>query len=351
MLRRYNPGRERLYLTYTNRRYAYGNMIDCDPSRFLQEIPDELFSVKREVVDFNPRTRKPGQARFGTSSQRESNRSGQPVRKKVVEKKKPKGVHYEWDTPQQASEDLFSDLVDQDDFLAVGQWVRHASWGKGTNRCPRRTGRKYEALYSIWSPRKKSCCSLCPIGTGQRERLPCPRGFLAAGRGKRLAPHTDRVPKPLLSLNGRPLLEYALHHLKQAGVLQVLIVVGYLGDRIRSHFGNGYRWGLDISYVEQGSVPGTGAAALLAEAFVEGHPFFLGWGDILAAEAEYKRLFSLFAEESYEGVMLLEPVDNPQNGAAVEVVDGRVVSLVEKSAEARAPVEPSKPLYIHSIHF
>ena len=161
--------------------------------------------------------------------------------------------------------------------------------------------------------------------------------LLAAGRGKRLAPHTDRVPKPLLSLNGRPLLEYALHHLKRAGVIHVLIVVGYLGDRIRSHFGNGQRWGLDIAYVEQGSVPGTGAAALLAEPFVEGHPFFLGWGDILAAEAEYKRLFSLFAEESYEGVMLLEPVDNPQNGAAVEVVDGRVVSLVEKSAEARAP--------------
>ena len=123
--------RERLYLTYTNRRYAYGNMIDCDPSRFLQEIPDELFSVKREVVDFNPRMRKPGQTRFGTSSQRESNRSGQQVRKKVVEKKMPKGVHYEWDAPKQASEDLFSDLVDQDDFLAVGQWVRHASWGKG----------------------------------------------------------------------------------------------------------------------------------------------------------------------------------------------------------------------------
>ena len=55
-------------------------------------------------------------------------------------------------------------------------------------------------------------------------------------------------------------------------------MVGYLGDRIRSHFGNGYRWGLDISYVEQGSVPGTGAAALLAEAFVEEHPFFLRVG-------------------------------------------------------------------------
>ncbi len=123
--------RERLYLTYTNRRYAYGNMIDCEPSRFLQEIPDELFTVKREVVDFNPRTRQPGQSRFNKNSQRGIQQSGFPRGKKIVEKKKPKGVHYDWDTPQQPTGDLFSDLVDQDDFLAVGQWVRHASWGKG----------------------------------------------------------------------------------------------------------------------------------------------------------------------------------------------------------------------------
>jgi len=123
--------RERLYLTYTNRRYAYGNMIDCEPSRFLQEIPDELFTVKREVVDFNPRTRQPGQSRLNKNSQRGIQQSGSPRGKKIVEKKKPKGVHYDWDTPQQPTGDLFSDLVDQDDFLAVGQWVRHASWGKG----------------------------------------------------------------------------------------------------------------------------------------------------------------------------------------------------------------------------
>ena len=124
--------RQRLYLTYTNRRYAYGNLIDCDPSRFLQEIPDELYSVKREVVEFNPRVRQPGQPRFGPSSARSTGRSGPAVRKKNPERKPaPKGVHYEWDEPQQPTGDAFSDLVDQDDFLAVGQWVRHASWGKG----------------------------------------------------------------------------------------------------------------------------------------------------------------------------------------------------------------------------
>jgi len=169
------------------------------------------------------------------------------------------------------------------------------------------------------------------------NRRPVHAVLLAAGRGKRLAPHTDCVPKPLLQLNGRPLLEYTIHHLKQVGVLHLLIVVGYRGDMIQSHFGNGHKWGLDITYVEQTAVPGTGAAALLAESFVDGHPFFLGWGDILAAGAEHERLFRLFAEGVHEGAMLLEPVATPQHGAAVEVIDGRVVSLVEKSVQAKAP--------------
>jgi DNA helicase II / ATP-dependent DNA helicase PcrA len=127
--------RQRLYLTYANRRYAYGNMIDCEPSRFLQEIPDELYSVKREVVEFNPRTRQPGRNRFADgnfSSAGSGNRSGAPVRKKVTAPK-PKGVHYEWDegAQPQTQLDAFADFVDSDDFLAVGQWVRHASWGRG----------------------------------------------------------------------------------------------------------------------------------------------------------------------------------------------------------------------------
>ena len=169
------------------------------------------------------------------------------------------------------------------------------------------------------------------------NRHPVHAVLLAAGRGKRLSPHTDHVPKPLLALNGRPLLEYTLYHLKQVGVLHLLVVIGHLGEMIRSHFGNGQKWGIDITYLEQTAVPGTGAAALLAEPFVDGHPFFLGWGDILAAENEYQRLFSHFSDGLHEGVMLLEPVENPQNGAAVTLAGERVVSLVEKPAEAIAP--------------
>ncbi len=154
--------------------------------------------------------------------------------------------------------------------------------------------------------------------------------LLAAGRGKRLAPHTDRIPKPLLPLNGRPLLEYALDNLRQAGIERVLLVVGYRSNMIRAHFGDGSSIGLSIDYVEQGPVAGTGAATLLAEDFVGGQPFFLGWGDILSASSEYARLLDLFVQREQDGIMLLERVEDPKDGAAIECIDGRIRSLVEK---------------------
>lgn len=159
---------------------------------------------------------------------------------------------------------------------------------------------------------------------------------LAAGRGQRLAPHTDSVPKPLIALNGRPLLEYILDNVAATGCRQVLLVIGYRGDMIRQHFGDGRSIGLEISYVEQGPVPGTGAAALMAKGFVGSEPFFLGWGDILATTAEYGRLFSEFARRQPDALLLLEAVDDPRHGAAVEMADGRILSLEEKPLHSTA---------------
>ncbi len=160
--------------------------------------------------------------------------------------------------------------------------------------------------------------------------------LLAAGRGQRLAPLTDSIPKPLIALNGRPLLEYTLDNLAAVGCRQVLLVIGYRGDMIRQHFGDGHSIGLELSYVEQGAVAGTGAAALMAEDFVGSEPFVLGWGDILAAAAEYDQLFREFERLGPDAMLLLEAVDDPRQGAAVEMADGRILSLEEKPEHSTA---------------
>src|ERR1700683_2822435 len=76
---------------------------------------------------------------------------------------------------------------------------------------------------------------------------------LAAGRGERMRPLTDKVPKPLLPVAGRPLIAYHLDALARAGVRDVVINLSWLGDRIRSSLGAGARSGVRITYSDEGA--------------------------------------------------------------------------------------------------
>ena len=70
--------------------------------------------------------------------------------------------------------------------------------------------------------------------------------ILAAGRGKRLRPHTDTLPKPLLPVRGKPLIEYHLEALAEAGFREIVINRGHLGERLPEALGDGARWGVTI---------------------------------------------------------------------------------------------------------
>jgi len=72
--------------------------------------------------------------------------------------------------------------------------------------------------------------------------------ILAAGVGKRLKPITNRIPKTLIKIEGKPILDYILTNVKKCGIKDVLIVTGYKGDLIQKYVGNGSRWGLNVNY-------------------------------------------------------------------------------------------------------
>ena len=76
--------------------------------------------------------------------------------------------------------------------------------------------------------------------------------ILAAGRGQRLRPLTDRLPKPLVQVRGRALIDWRLQALADAGIEQVVINLAWLGEQIRTAVGNGDRWGLQIRYSDEG---------------------------------------------------------------------------------------------------
>jgi NDP-sugar pyrophosphorylase family protein len=103
--------------------------------------------------------------------------------------------------------------------------------------------------------------------------------ILAAGQGKRLRPLTDDVPKPLVQVGGRPILEYTLSILPPE-VDEVVLVVGYRGDAIRSHFGESFGR-LKLSYIEQPLPLGTGEALQRARPLLKSESFLVVYADDL----------------------------------------------------------------------
>lgn len=155
--------------------------------------------------------------------------------------------------------------------------------------------------------------------------------LLAAGRGTRMKGLTEEVPKPLLEVAGRPILEHILVALAAAGVERFAIIVGWHGDKIERHFGDGSRFGVRVEYRRQEVRDGTARALLLGRDVVGDRPFVLGWGDILTAPRNYPRLLDRFRETSADLVLAVNWVEDPYRGAAVYCDEtGRIERIVEK---------------------
>lgn len=134
--------------------------------------------------------------------------------------------------------------------------------------------------------------------------------ILAAGRGERMRPLTDHTPKPLLPVAGRPLIEYHLHALADAGYEEVVINLSHLADQVEQALGNGGRFGLSIRYCHEGHPPlETGGGILHALPWLGEQPFVVVNGDVWTdfPFASLKRELS--------GLAHLVLVDNPAHHA------------------------------------
>ncbi len=105
--------------------------------------------------------------------------------------------------------------------------------------------------------------------------------ILAAGRGERLRPLTDTLPKPLLPVRGRPLIEFHIEALGRAGIHELVINLGWLGGRLREHLSDGARLGASVAYSEEGYPPlETGGGIHHALGLLGPEPFWVVNGDV-----------------------------------------------------------------------
>ena len=154
--------------------------------------------------------------------------------------------------------------------------------------------------------------------------------LLAAGEGTRMRPLTYRRPKPLVPVAGRPIIEHIVGGLASAGVDQICLVIGYLGEQIEERLGDGTRLGTELTYVWQEEYGGTGAALMLADEFIGKDHFVLGWGDIIIAPDNYRRMMQIWREEKPDAMLGVNCVDDPWEGAAVYVENHQVQRIIEK---------------------
>jgi NDP-sugar pyrophosphorylase family protein len=169
--------------------------------------------------------------------------------------------------------------------------------------------------------------------------------LLAAGKGTRMRELTQEMPKPMIEVRGKPILLHIVEGLRDAGVADFLIIVGWRADVIESFFGDGSAFGIRTSYRTQEVQDGTGRVVELARDFCGDDPFVLSYGDILVDAANYRTLAAMGDEEAIVSVK-----HNPgeiAKGGAVFVNDNfDLTDLREKPK----PGEPTSPWYNAGVY-
>ncbi|HET9857190.1 MAG TPA: sugar phosphate nucleotidyltransferase [Chthoniobacterales bacterium] len=164
--------------------------------------------------------------------------------------------------------------------------------------------------------------------------------LLAAGRGTRMRELTADLPKPMIEVRGKPVLQHIVEGLRDAGVRRFLVIVGYRADVVQNFFGDGARYKIDIQYATQTTQDGTGRVVDLARNFVNDSTFVLAYGDILVVPENYKRIVDL-AEEIEALISVTRGEDVSKGGAVFLNEKLELVDLREKSK----PGEATSPWY------
>jgi dTDP-glucose pyrophosphorylase len=168
--------------------------------------------------------------------------------------------------------------------------------------------------------------------------------ILAAGRGTRMRELTAELPKPMIEVRGRPVLQHIVEGLRDAGIGDLLLIVGYRADAVQDFFGDGSRYNVATQYKTQTVQDGTGRVVELARDFAGNGPFVLAYGDILVAPANYKRLVDL--PDDVEAFLTVTRGEDVSKGGAVFLDDEmHLIDLREKSDRWSGLSQDAVPFY------
>lgn len=170
---------------------------------------------------------------------------------------------------------------------------------------------------------------------------------LAAGKGRRLMPLTQAIPKEMIRVGLKPTIEHVISVLKAGNINQILVIVGRKKESIIDHLGSGERLGVDILYKVQEKAKGTADAVSLGKEFVKGEDFVVIYGDNYFKPYEtMKEILEFHRTRNADTTIVLHIVENPERFGIVKMDDeNKILDVFEKPS-----LEESKKYMFHDMH-
>ncbi len=158
----------------------------------------------------------------------------------------------------------------------------------------------------------------------------------SGGKGTRMVSLTkDLIPKPMLELDGKPMLEWQIDSLKRNGINEYMIITGHLGEKIEEYFGDGSKMGISISYIRETSPLGSaGALFYLKDMLPKDRNIILIFGDVMF-EIDFDRMISFHEAKGAEATLLAHPNSHPFDSDLLDIDPDGVVRGIDSKNNKR----------------
>lgn len=163
------------------------------------------------------------------------------------------------------------------------------------------------------------------LGNGPTQAV-----ILASGQGVNMRPFTYEVPKPLIPVHGKPLLQHTIERLRDAGFRDIIITVSHLAEKIEEYFRDGSAFGVSIHYVRERRPHGTGWSLWEARQHLTTSPFLLWYGDVLLDVDITELVHTHQSTNAAAATLVLSPVFDPSAYGAVKLRGTKIVEFEEK---------------------
>ncbi|MCI9590101.1 MAG: HAD-IIIA family hydrolase [Lachnospiraceae bacterium] len=157
----------------------------------------------------------------------------------------------------------------------------------------------------------------------------------AGGKGTRMEEITGgKIPKPMISLNGRPMLEWQIENIKKYGIHEFVIIIGHLGEKVKEYFGDGSRLGVQIRYIEEQEPLGSAGALFFLKSILQVPQFLLVFGDVMF-DLDLNRMMDFHEGHGGKATLLAHPNSHPYDSDLLVINDRDCVTGILPKGKKR----------------